>query len=96
MISCLETFFFFFLAVLFQGFAHFPIQLSLFFFFKLIFRSSEGQPFVSSGDYRFYPQHCGSTVYSSDEVFDQRKFFILIQSVHYLSLWSKLPEPTAT
>ena len=71
-IICLETFlflsFFFFFAVPFQVSAHFSVQLSLS-FFKLIFRSS--QPFVSSGDYRFYLQHCGSTLYSPDEVFDQ-------------------------
>ena len=67
-IICLETFFFF--AVPFQVSAHFSVQLSLF-FLKLIFRSSEVQPFVSSGDYRFYLQHCGSTLYSPDEVFDQ-------------------------
>ena len=69
-IICLETFLFFFFAVPFQVSAHFSVQLSLF-FFKLIFRSSEVQPFVSSGDYRFYLQHCGSTLYSPDEVFDQ-------------------------
>ena len=95
MISCLKTLiFFFFCSTISSVCSFFYSAVSL--FFKLIFRSSEGQPFVSSGDYRFYLQHCGSTLYSSDEVFDQWKFFILIKSVDYLSLWSKLPEPTTT